>query len=170
MEDLVCPECGAALTEEQLREALICPQCKTNLRDPEYLDFLELLVYYDIVDDIDFFDMSLYGDEMLQEEREDFDEPEIDPSKFEKRKEVWDEFEDELEGEMTTTEDTVDEEAWDIFNSNDIEIDEDDWEADIEEDIEYENRAVQDDDLKEDLDLDEEADEDRYDDHDDDDF
>ncbi len=125
MEDLVCPECGEPLKEGQLKSSLQCPQCKTNLRSPKYLDFLELLVYHDIVDDIDFFDMSLYGDEILKEEREDYDEPDIDPSKYEKHKEVWDEFEDELEREKSIEEDTVDEDAWDIF-SGDIEI-EDDW-------------------------------------------
>ena len=61
MEDLVCPECNAPLKEEDLKQSLVCPNCKTNLRDSKYLDFLELLVYYDIIDDIDFFDMSLYG-------------------------------------------------------------------------------------------------------------
>jgi hypothetical protein len=126
MEDLVCPECGAPLKEEELKESLICPHCKTNLRDSKYLDFLELLVYYDIVDDIDFFDMSLYGEEMLKNEREDYDEPDIDPSKFEKKKEVWDEFEDDIELNENLSEETEEtEDPWNLVD-NDIPF-EDDW-------------------------------------------
>jgi uncharacterized protein YbaR (Trm112 family) len=123
MEDLVCPECNAPLKEEDLKKSLVCPNCKTNLRDSKYLDFLELLVYYDIIDDIDFFDMSLYGKEMLEREHEDFDEEEIDPSKFEKKKEVWDEFEDDLElnenlaEEIESSEDAFEDE-WDEDNED----------------------------------------------------
>ncbi|MCK9561063.1 MAG: hypothetical protein PHC43_03970 [Candidatus Marinimicrobia bacterium] len=126
MEDLVCPECNAPLTEEGLKKSLTCPNCKTNLRDSKYLDFLELLVYYDIVDDIDFFDMSLYGEEMLKNEREDYDEPDIDPSKFEKRKEVWDEFEDDIELNENLAEEIDDsEDPWNL-SDHDIPF-EDDW-------------------------------------------
>ncbi len=131
MEDLACPECGQPLSEEQLKKSLICPHCKKNLRNPKYLNFLELLVFYDIVDDIDFFDMSLYGDEMLKEELEDYDEPEIDPSKFEKRKEVWDEFEEELEREKSLQNEN-EEDAWNIFGDNIAIID--DWEDESHED------------------------------------
>lgn len=131
MEDLVCPECNAPLTEDGLKQSLSCPNCKTNLRDSKYLDFLELLVYYDIVDDIDFFDMSLYGEEMLKNEREDYDEPDIDPSKFEKRKEIWDEFEDDIELNENLAEET--EETEDPWNLSDTDIHfEDDWGEDTE--------------------------------------
>lgn len=131
MEDLVCPECGAPLEEEQLKENLYCKHCKTKLRDPKYIDFLELLVYHDVVDDIDFFDMSLYGEEILKEEREDYDEPDIDPSKFEKRKDVWDEFEDDIELREGLAEDSeIEDEAWDIF-TDDVPLD-DEWEEDEE--------------------------------------
>jgi len=133
MEDLACPECGATLKEEDLRESLTCKSCKTKLRDPKYIDFLELLVYNDVVDDIDFFDMSLYGDEILKEEREDYDEPDIDPAKFEKRKEVWDEFEDDIELKEGLKDDTdIEDDAWDI----DPEVLEED---DLEDDIDSDN-------------------------------
>ncbi|MCD6204629.1 MAG: hypothetical protein J7L22_03095 [Candidatus Marinimicrobia bacterium] len=125
MEDLVCPECGASLKEEDLRKALVCKNCKTKLRDPKYIDFLELLVYNDVVDDIDFFDMSLYGDEILKDEREDYDEPDIDPAKFEKRKEVWDEFEDDIELKEGLHDDIdIEEDAWDIIDPEVLEEDE----------------------------------------------
>ncbi|HRS91180.1 MAG TPA: hypothetical protein P5028_03935 [Candidatus Marinimicrobia bacterium] len=132
MEDLVCPECNAPLKEEDLKQSLVCPNCKTNLRDSKYLDFLELLVYYDIIDDIDFFDMSLYGKEMLEHEHEDFDEEEIDPSKFEKKKEVWDEFEDDLElNENLAEEIESSDDAWDLSDT-DIPF-EDEWDEDNED-------------------------------------
>jgi len=127
MEDLTCPACNAPLSEEDLRKSLICPHCKTNLRDRKYIDFLELLVYYDIVDDIDFFDMNLYGEEMLKHEREDYDEPEIDPSKFEKRKEVWGEFEDDVELRESLMEEIDEaEDPWNITDET-IPLDEE-WE------------------------------------------
>lgn len=116
MEDLVCPECGGPLSEEQLKKTLVCPNCKKNLRSHKYLDLLELLIYYDIVDDIDFFDVSLYGEEMLKEEREDYDEPDIDPSRYEKHKETWDEFEDVMENEKYLEDNDSSDDAWNIFN------------------------------------------------------
>ena len=129
MEDLACPECGQPLSEEQLKKSLVCPHCKKNLRNPKHLNFLELLVFYDIVDDIDFFDVNLYGDEMLKEEREDYDEPDVDPSKFEKHKDVWDEFEDELAREKNLKGETEESNAWNIFE-DDIIID-DDWDNEL---------------------------------------
>lgn len=127
MEDLVCPECGAALIEADLREALVCKNCKTKLRDPKYINFLELLVFNDVVDDIDFFDMSLYGNEIMKSEREDYDEPDIDPAKFEKRKEVWDEFEDDIElKEGLKKGSDIEDEAWNIFDDEVLNDDESD--------------------------------------------
>ncbi|MBU0712031.1 hypothetical protein KJ762_14975 [bacterium] len=135
MEDLACPECGVALSEADLREALFCKSCKTKLRDPKYIDFLELLVYNEVVDDIDFFDMSLYGDEILKDEHEDYDEPDIDPSKFEKRKEVWDEFEDDIElKEGMKDAVDIEDEAWNIFDDEALEEDEADDDLDIDSD------------------------------------
>lgn len=137
MEDLVCPECGVALNEADLRATLVCKSCKTKLRDPKYIDFLELLVYNDVVDDIDFFDMSLYGDEILKDEREDYDEPDIDPAKFEKRKEVWDEFEDDIELKEGLKDDSdIEDEAWNIFDDEALEEDEvdDDLDVDLDND------------------------------------
>jgi len=132
MEDLICPECGAPLEEQDLRESLVCKSCKTKLHNPKYLNFLELLMYHDIVEDIDFFDMSLYRDEILKSEREDYDEPDLDPAKFEKRKEVWDEFEDDLElKEALSGKSDIEDEAWKIFDP-DISID-DEWEEDEED-------------------------------------
>jgi len=127
MEDLVCPKCNAPLDEKELRKSLVCPHCKTNLRDAKYLDFLELLMFHDIVDDIDFFDVNLYRDEIIKDDREDYDEPDIDPSKFEKHKEVWDEFEDDMELKKGLVEDAdIEDEAWNIFDP-DVLVDED-WE------------------------------------------
>lgn len=144
MEDLKCPECGEILTEEQLKESLVCPHCKTNLRDKKYIDFLELLVYNDIIDDVDFFDINLYKDEMLSTETEDYDESEIDPASFEKKKEIWSEFEDELEFEDQYN--TEDEEAWDIEYDLDEEEEEEEG-KDIDEDLDDIDNLEEDEDL-----------------------
>ena len=67
----------------------------------------------------------------LKNEREDYDEPDIDPSKFEKRKEVWDEFEDDIElQENISEEENINNEAWNLFDSK---VPADDWEEDEEE-------------------------------------
>ena len=63
MEDIVCPNCGEELSEERLAKTLICPHCATNLKNKKYMDFLEFLMVSEIVQDIDFFDESVYGDE-----------------------------------------------------------------------------------------------------------
>ena len=65
MDDLLCPACALELTEEVLKKSLVCPHCKTKFRNQKYVDFLELLVFYDIVEDLDFMDINVYGEEWL---------------------------------------------------------------------------------------------------------
>ncbi|MBO8130623.1 MAG: hypothetical protein H0Z29_03775 [Candidatus Marinimicrobia bacterium] len=108
------------------------------------MDFLELLVYNDIIDDVDFFDINLYKDEMLSTETEDYDESEIDPASFEKKKEIWSEFEDELEFEDQYN--TEDEEAWDIEYDLDEEEEEEEG-KDIDEDLDDIDNLEEDEDL-----------------------
>jgi len=115
MEDLACPACGENIKEEDLQKALVCPKCKTKLKNPKYIDFLELLVYYDIVDDIDFFDMNVYGDEIMSFDREEYDELDLSPDDFEATKEVWNEFEDDAELNDTHSSDTIIQSSWNIF-------------------------------------------------------
>jgi uncharacterized protein YbaR (Trm112 family) len=80
-EGIICPECNEPLDEEYLAKSLVCPHCKTNLKDQAYMDFLEFLMAHDIVKEIDFFDMSLYGEEFMKHERNEMDD--VDISEYE---------------------------------------------------------------------------------------
>ena len=60
-ESIICPNCGANIEEIDLREKLACPHCKKDLKDRNYLDFLEYLMANGIVENLDFFDASVYS-------------------------------------------------------------------------------------------------------------
>lgn len=71
--ELLCPKCGEALNKESLRKRLFCPHCKTNLKNDAYIDFLEYIVEQGIVDNVDFFDTSLFGSDFLKYEINEMD-------------------------------------------------------------------------------------------------
>ena len=71
--ELLCPKCGEPLNKESLSNRLFCPHCRTNLKNEAYVDFLEYLVEQGIVDNVDFFDTSLYGNDFLKYETNDMD-------------------------------------------------------------------------------------------------
>ena len=48
-EGIICPNCGANIEEMDLHEKLACPHCKRDLKDRNYLDFLEYLMANGIV-------------------------------------------------------------------------------------------------------------------------
>lgn len=118
-EGLICPECSVPLEEADLKESLVCVHCKTDLQNAKYLDFIEYLVANGIVKDIDFFDMKVYKDEI--ERLDPDDQEEIDPQDFEKKKDTFSLFEEEVE---TIEEDKTEEmdvwegleEDWEEFN------------------------------------------------------
>ena len=53
-EGIICPNCGANIEEMDLHEKLACPHCKKDLKDRNYLDFLEYLMANGIVENLDF--------------------------------------------------------------------------------------------------------------------
>ena len=64
-EGLICPKCSGQLEEDQLAASnLSCPHCNTKFHDKKYIAFIEYLMMNGIVTDIDFFDKTLYGDEI----------------------------------------------------------------------------------------------------------
>ena len=63
-EGLVCPNCSGQLNEKELAENLSCPHCNTKFHNKKYIAFIEYLMMNGIVTDIDFFDRTLYGDEI----------------------------------------------------------------------------------------------------------
>ena len=125
-EGLICPACAGELEEEGLKKELVCPHCKTNLKQKKFLAFLEYLMMVGIVSDLDFFDETLYGDEIEhktveEKELEDFTNPEDYEDKSEKLKN-YDEAVDLKE--VTTDEESfrvwegIDED-WEDFNKKD---------------------------------------------------
>lgn len=63
-EGLICPSCSGSLDEKLLAENLSCPHCKTKFHNKKFIAFIEYLMMNGIVTDIDFFDRTLYGDEI----------------------------------------------------------------------------------------------------------
>ncbi len=118
-EGLICPECSAPLEEKDIKESLVCVHCKTDLQNAKYLDFIEYLVANGIVKDIDFFDMKIYKDEI--ERLDPTDQEEIDPQDFEKKKDTFSLFEEEVETVEKDNTEELDvweglEEDWEEFN------------------------------------------------------
>ena len=118
-EGLICPECSIPLIEEDIKESLVCVECKTDLQNSKYLDFIEYLVSNGIVKDIDFFDMKIYKDEI--ERLDPTDQEEIDPQDFEKKKDTFSLFEEEVETVEKDNTEEMDvweglEEDWEEFN------------------------------------------------------
>ena len=70
-EGLICPVCSSKLSELDLEGDIMCPHCHTKLKQKKYLAFLEFLMMQGLVEDMDFFDQSLYGDEIKKSETEE---------------------------------------------------------------------------------------------------
>jgi len=86
LEGIICPACESTLNEVDLKEKLICVECKTDLKDRQFLDFLEYLMTNGIVENLDFFDEDVYSEDI--ERLEPDEEEDVDPAKYEKKKDV----------------------------------------------------------------------------------
>ena len=136
LEVIICPKCGEGLNSQKLSFSLVCPFCKTNLKKKRYLDFLEFLMLHGIVENIDFFDDQLYGDEFKKIESQEDDAEEEEYSKIEEefeRIDTYDSTSEEIELETAGKSSEYDEfESWEVLerseegNSDD---DEDEWES-----------------------------------------
>ena len=120
-ESIICPNCGANIEEMDLREKLVCPHCKKDLKDRNYLDFLEYLMANGIVENLDFFDASVYSEDIERFDPEDEDD--VDVTEHEKRKEVFNLYENEMVQQQEEEEEVnykdfegLDED-WEDFNS-----------------------------------------------------
>ncbi len=94
LNSLVCPACEEGLTEDELERSLVCPHCSTNLKQPRFQDFLEYLMMQGIVEEIDFFDLQLYGDEIMTPFPSEFDD--ADTSPYEERGSKWTPYRDNM--------------------------------------------------------------------------
>ena len=63
-EGLICPKCSGSLKESELKKKLVCPHCATKFHNKKFIAFIEYLMMNGIIEDIDFFDKTLYGDEI----------------------------------------------------------------------------------------------------------
>lgn len=129
LEGIICPICESTLEEVDLKESLTCKSCRNDLRDRKHLDFLEYLMTNGIVEDLDFFDQKVYSEDV--ERLEPDDEEDVDPAEFEKRKETFSLFENEIEQQKSREQEkekkVIDyeefegiEEDWEEFNSRDF--------------------------------------------------
>ena len=82
-EGLICPVCSMQLEEKLLQDTLLCPQCGINLKQKRFLAFLEFLMMQGIVTNIDFFDQTLYGDEIKKSDEGKELKDETDPNEYE---------------------------------------------------------------------------------------
>ena len=126
LEGLICPTCENTIEEIDLKDSLKCPNCKTDLKNRKYLDFLEFLMANGIVENLDFFDQDVYSDDV--DDLDQTKEEEGDPSEYEKKKDVFNIYENELfpkkveqaETEGYTEIDGINDD-WEEFNERDFE-------------------------------------------------
>ena len=123
-EGLICPACSNPIDEESLMKQLICIHCKTNLIDKKYFAFIEFLITHGIID-VNFFDKTLYGEEVGRTTQEEELHDETDPNDYEDKsaKIKYDDNKHDLK-EVTTDEEEFREwdgieEDWQEFNRKD---------------------------------------------------
>ena len=126
LEGIICPACEATIEEADILESLTCNNCKTDLKDRRFLDFLEFLMANGLVKDLDFFDQKVYSEDV--ERLEPDDEEDVDPNDFEKKKDIFSLYEQEMEMYKQKAEDEEIkgyedfegiEEEWEDFNKRD---------------------------------------------------
>ena len=99
LEGLICPICENTIEEIDLKESLKCTNCSIDLKNRKFLDFLEFLMANGIVENLDFFDQEVYSDDV--EDLDQTKEEEGDPSEFEKKKDLFNIYENELHARET---------------------------------------------------------------------
>ena len=121
-EGLICPACSNPLDESILEENMICPNCSTNLKQKKFLAFLEYLMMQGLVTNIDFFDQTIYGDEIKVTDEEKEQKDETNPDDYEDKSSNMDLIEETPDlKEVTTDEEEFRhweglEEDWEEFN------------------------------------------------------
>ena len=125
-EGLICPNCSGELDEKRINNGdLKCPHCKVNIKQKKYLAFLEYLMMNGLVNDIDFFDQTLYGDEIKKTVEEKEQQDETNPDDYEDKASNIDYIEETPDlKEVTTDEEEFRhwegiEEDWQEFNRKD---------------------------------------------------
>ena len=122
-EGLICPACSSPIDEDSLGKNLTCSKCKTNLKDKKYLAFIEFLMLHGIID-VNFFDQTLYGEEVGRTTEEEELHDETDPNDYEDKSQKINYDEKHDLKEVTTDEEEFREwdgieEDWQEFNKKD---------------------------------------------------
>ena len=94
LEGIICPVCENTIKEIDLKDSLVCGNCRSDLKDRKYLDFLEFLMANAIVGNLDFFDPQVYSEDV--DDLDQTKEEEGDPSEFEKKKDHYNIYENEV--------------------------------------------------------------------------
>ena len=123
-EGLICPACSNTLLEENIKDGnLVCHHCKTNLKQKKYLAFLEYLMMVGALSNVDFFDKTLYGDQIEHKTTEEKElEDYTNPGDYEDATEKFKHFDEQVDlKEVTTDEESFREwdgidEDWEDFN------------------------------------------------------
>ena len=86
-DEIICPSCGSKLSEEDLKKVLKCSICKVNFHQNKYVGFLEYLMMNGYIQEIDFFDKTIYGDEINHtSETEEELRDETNPNEYEENR------------------------------------------------------------------------------------
>ena len=123
-EGLICPACSNTLDDDEIVKGnLVCSKCKTNLKQKKYLAFLEYLMMVGVLPNVDFFDKTLYGDQIEHKTTEEKElEDYTHPVDYEAATEKFKHFDETVDlKEVTTDEETFRqwdgiEEDWEDFN------------------------------------------------------
>ena len=94
LEGIICPVCENKIKETELNDSLVCSVCRTDLKNRKFLDFLEFLMANGIVENLDFFDPEVYSEDV--DDLDQTKEEEGDPSEFEKKKDHYNIYENEI--------------------------------------------------------------------------
>ena len=123
-EGLICPACSNTLDDDEIVKGnLVCSKCKTNLKQKKYLAFLEYLMMVGVLPNVDFFDKTLYGDQIEHKTTEEKElEDYTNPEDYEDATEKFKHFDETVDlKEVTTDEESFRkwdgvEEDWEDFN------------------------------------------------------
>jgi len=86
-EEIICPNCGSTISQESLAKSLKCITCKANFHQQKYVGFLEYLMMNGFIHELDFFDKTVYGDEISHtSETEEELRDETNPNEFEENR------------------------------------------------------------------------------------
>ena len=86
-EEIICPNCGSTLSTEDLKKILRCSICKVNFHNQKYVGFLEYLMMNGYIQELDFFDKTVYGDEINHtSETEEELRDETNPNEYEENR------------------------------------------------------------------------------------